>query len=212
MEQILYASMTDIPNILALMNRSTGTETPSDWYVKDDEDFVRRHIGGEMQAKDSQSHNASEGYSLKYIVDGEFAAFLIVRHPGEAEDNLGQYLSENCADRQTASGNVQTCGESDLTVLLSRVAHMESAAVHPAHRGKGLQGKLLARAEEIEIARGTKFLMATVHPDNIYSLRNLEAAGYQCILETAKYGGLRRKVMCKVLYAEGEAFLRREIL
>ena len=171
MEQIIYATEKDISRILELMNNAAGAETPADWYVTDDEDFVRRHMGG------------VEGYTLKYIIDSEIAAFLIVRHPGEAEDNLGRYLQ----------------GNSQYPIDLSAVAHMESAAVHPAHRGKGLQSKLLQQAEEIERAKGTKFLMATVHPDNNYSLRNLEAAGYKCILETEKYGGLRRKVMCRKL-------------
>lgn len=188
MQQIVFATQEDVPEMLALMNGATGAETPDDWYVTDDEEFVRRHIGGEMQAQDYRGHHAPEGYTLKYIIDGELAAFLIVRYPGEAADNLGLELL-NIPIEVVAEGQE----------LLYHVAHMESAAVHPAHRGKGLQGKLLAKAEEIEVFRGTGYLMATVHPDNIYSLRNLEAAGYLCIRETEKYGGLRRKVMCKVL-------------
>lgn len=189
MEQIRFAVESDIPHIMSLMSGAAGVGTPDDWYVTDDEDFVRRHLGGEMQVQDFQTHNVSEGYTLKCMVDGELAAFLIVRHPGEAEDNLGLELLH------TPTEKVQKWQQE----LLHRIAHMESAAVHPAHRGKGLQGKLLAKAEEIEVSRGTGYLMATVHPDNIYSLRNLEAAGYRCIRETEKYGGLRRKVMCKEL-------------
>ena len=39
--------------------------------------------------------------------------------------------------------------------------------------------------------------MATVHPDNIYSFRNMEKFGMKAVLETKKYGGQRRYVMSK---------------
>ena len=41
--------------------------------------------------------------------------------------------------------------------------------------------------------------MATVHPDNIYSFRNMEKLGMKAVLETKKYGGQRRYVMSKTL-------------
>ena len=41
--------------------------------------------------------------------------------------------------------------------------------------------------------------MATVHPDNIYSFRNMEKFGMKAVLETKKYGGQRRYVMSKTL-------------
>lgn len=188
MQQILYATEADTSDIMSLMNGAVSAPAQRDWYVTDDEDFVRRHTGG-------------EGYTLKYIIGGELAAFLIVRHPGEAEDNLGLELLHISAEsaQMCATENSSVKVKATMQEFLHSVAHMESAAVHPAHRGKGLQGKLLQKAEEIEVSRGTRFLMATVHPDNVYSLRNLEATGYKCVLETEKYGGLRRKVLCKEL-------------
>lgn len=188
MEQIVFATEADIPAILEIMNSAVEKDTArQDWYVTDDEAFVRRHI-------------TDEGYTLKYIIDNETVAFLVVRHPGEAEDNLGRYLPEVGQRRGLSAKKChRAAGIPENITDLSCVAHMESAAVHLAHRGKGLQGKLLQYAAEIEQNRGTRFLMATVHPDNIYSLGNLERAGYKCILETEKYGGLRRKVMCREL-------------
>ena len=128
-----------------------------------------------------ERHIETEGYILKYMLDNKIAGFLIVRHPKGAEDNLGRYLAD--------------CPEDTLL----KVAHMESAAVLPEFRGQKIQRKLLARAEEIERKRDTHYLMATVHPDNVYSAGNLEQAGFECLLETEKYSGLRRKVMCKKL-------------
>ncbi len=126
-------------------------------------------------------HIKKEGYTLKYTVGNTIAGFLIVRHPVFAEDNLGKYLSD-------------WTGET-----LTKVAHMESSAVLPEFRGQKIQKKLLQAAEKIEWERGTRYLMGTVHPDNIYSAANLEQLGYECLLETEKYGGLRRKIVCKEL-------------
>ncbi|MBO5352598.1 MAG: GNAT family N-acetyltransferase [Lachnospiraceae bacterium] len=131
-------------------------------------------------------HIESEGYTLKYTTGNTIAGFLIVRHPAFAEDNLGRYLPD-------------WTGET-----LKKVAHMESVAVLPEFRGQKIQKKLLQVAEKIEQERGTRYLMGTVHPENIYSAANLEQLGYECLLETEKYGGLRRKIVCKELArAEG---------
>lgn len=166
MNEITYATIDDITEIMSVMEIGHSTTKSSDWYVTDDRAFVERHI-------------QEEGYTLKYVRENKIAGFLIVRHPMLAEDNLGRYLEEYSEN------------------ILLKVAHMESAAVLPDFRGWKIQRKLLARAEEIERERGTQYLMATVHPDNVYSVRNLEQAGFECILETEKYSGLRRKVMSK---------------
>lgn len=126
-------------------------------------------------------HIGQEGYTLKYTKDNVIAGFLIVRHPALAEDNLGRYLPEWTEE------------------MLKEVAHMESAAVLPKFRGQKIQKKLLQAAEKLERERGTKYLMGTVHPENSYSADNLEQMGYECLLETEKYGGLRRKIVCKKL-------------
>lgn len=126
-----------------------------------------------------ERHIMEEGYILKYTLEGRIAGFLMVRYPGTAEDNLGRYLPEWTEE------------------MLYQVAHMESAAVLPEFRGRKIQKKLLLAAENRERERGTGYLMGTVHPDNCYSADNLEQAGYKCLLETEKYGGLKRKVVCK---------------
>lgn len=221
MEQIAFATIEDISEIKALMDGAVSASAQKDWYVVDDTDFIQRHIGGEknleasFQCKEALEpegiskevsgagsvSETVEGYTLKYVRNGCLWAFLIVRHPGAAEDNLGYCLSEK--ELEQAALEVFSLEHENHEKMshqaLHLIAHMESAAVHPACRGMGLQGKLLRRAEEIERSCGTKFLMATVHPDNRYSLYNLQSAGYECLLETEKYGGLRRKVLCKRL-------------
>lgn len=126
-----------------------------------------------------ERHIKEEGYILKYVVDDKIVAFLIVRYPIFSNDNLGYYLPDITDE------------------MLINVTHIESVAVLPKFRGYKLQKKLLERAEKMEKEKHTKYLMATVHPDNIYSMRNFEEQGFFCLLETKKYGGLRRSILLK---------------
>ena len=52
---------------------------------------------------------------------------------------------------------------------LDRVAHMDSLAVRPGFRGRGLQYQLMASAEQYLMTTSYCHLMGTVHPDNRYS-------------------------------------------
>lgn len=74
---------------------------------------------------------------------------------------------------------------------LQRVVNMDTAAVHPDYRGKGLQAKLMQYAET-EIQRsGDRILLCTVHPDNQYSLHNVLKQGYRIEKTLPMYGSLR---------------------
>ena len=163
---IVNATPNDIPDILAIMDEALRAAPHKDWYMTDDAQFIERHMG-------------SEGYTLKCVDGDRVAAFLIVRYPKDAKDNLGLYFPELTMQK------------------LEEIAHMESISVRREYRGKGLQKKLLLAAEAIERKKGTQCLMATVHPDNCFSLNNFLSVGYECLLETRKYGGVRRKVIYK---------------
>lgn len=71
---------------------------------------------------------------------------------------------------------------------LLRVVHMDTAAVHPDFRGRGLQRNMMAHAEEA--LRG-HILLCTIHPDNRYSLRNALALGYRVEKRVGRYGSVR---------------------
>ena len=146
-----------------------------DWFFPDSLEFIKTHI------KD-------RGLILKACPDGpeggagqaardSLAAFLLIRFPDPTEDNLGTYLS--------LSGQE-----------LMQVAHMETVAVAAGFTGYGLQRKLLIEAKSCR-RRGLPPFMATVHPDNHYSLSNFQRLGYKKIAEALKYGGLRRWVLEK---------------
>ncbi len=134
-------------------------------FAIEDEAFAERHL-------------EKEGFILICQVDGEPAAYLMVRLPGQAEDNLGRDAGVP-ADQ------------------LDQVAHMESVVVTERFRGRGIQKILLDRAEQEAIRRGYKLSMATVAPGNPASLRSFLALGYREVARKEKYGGLERCILLK---------------
>lgn len=123
----------------------------------------------------------NKGFAVTaYEEKGRMAGFLIVYFPGEDKENMGHYLGLNREE-------------------LLKVAYMDSAAVLPQYRGHGLQKKLLSYAEHAEQMRGYCYYMATVSPDNPYSLHNLQTMGYRTVLITRKYGDLKRCILCKCI-------------
>ena len=78
--------------------------------------------------------------------------------------------------------------------------HVDIAATLPAYRGHSLQSRLMDYAAcFLRIRKDTKFLMATVHPNNVPSRRSMEKLGYTCVAQATLYGGLPRCVYCKRL-------------
>lgn len=69
--------------------------------------------------------------------------------------------------------------------------NMDSAAVHPDYRGQGIQRALLETAEQWLGRDRDRILLCTVHPDNIYSLRNAVGQGYTIVRKIGIYGSVR---------------------
>lgn len=137
-----------------------------DVFVYDDLDWVKAHMeeqGFAVVACDSA---------------GKIAASLIVRYPGEAEDNLGRDIGLESAE-------------------LFRVVHMETAVVLPEYRGHHLERKLIQYAEELLDTRKYRHLLATVSPVNPASYKSVEACGYRVMVTKEKYVGLMRRVYYK---------------
>lgn len=70
-------------------------------------------------------------------------------------------------------------------------------AVLEDYRGMGLQTKMLLKSEEILKNTKYKKFIATVHPDNKYSLNNMLKNGYKIAMTTQLYGGLDRCIIVK---------------
>ena len=96
------------------------------------------------------------------------AAFCIV-YPGLEEFNIGYDLGFSQEE-------------------LKRVVHMDTAAVHPDYRGRGLQNRMMGLAEQ-ELQG--KILLCTIHPDNRYSLNNVLKLGYTIEKKTERYNSVR---------------------
>lgn len=172
---IQKATEADIDKIENLMQETYQNMENKDLFVPDDRAFIERHISKEgfiLLAK------STEGMEIKMEIKNQLAAFLIVRFPGEAPDNLGQSLHLS-ADQ------------------LRKVAHMESAVVAPAYRGHHLQQRLLQEAEQILSSMNIIYLMCTIDPNNSHSLNNAKAAGYKIVETVPKYGNRIRTIMCK---------------
>lgn len=100
------------------------------------------------------------------------AGALSIVIPGEESDNYGYDLGFSREER-------------------SRVVNMDTAAVSPAYRGQGLQGRLLEEAESWLRQEGQRILLCTVHPDNQFSLKNVLKQGYSIQKRLEKYGSVR---------------------
>ena len=101
--------------------------------------------------------------------EDRIAAVFCIVYPGLRSFNLGYDLDFSGED-------------------LVRVVHMDTAAVHPDYRGRGLQHRMMRHAEAELTGR---ILMCTIHPDNRYSLQNVLKQGYTIEKKTEKYGSVR---------------------
>ena len=160
---IKIAEPKDVTNIHNLMENVYENLEDKSLFFCDDLDYVQRHI-------------KNEGFAIKVEQNGKLVASLIVRFPGNAEDNLGRDVGLE---------------------EIHKVAHIESIVVDAKYRGNGLQDKMIKFAEEVIFRRGYTYLMATVSPDNKHSLDNFERNGYEVKKVKEKYGGLRRAILLK---------------
>lgn len=82
---------------------------------------------------------------------------------------------------------------------------MDTVGILPSYRGMHLQQRLILEAEKMILDRKDKFIkysIATVHPENIPSLKSLLNIGYKIIEEKIMYNNKRRYVVKKDLFTE----------
>lgn len=164
---IRLASRKDIDEIMYIMESVKEGIENKEWFVEDDRNYVLEHL-----------EDREQGTVLKAVADERIVGFLIIHVPGDSKDNLGNQL--HFEKKQ-----------------LNEVLHMESMIVIPEARGAGIQRKLLLEAERMIPRDNDKYILATVHPDNVYSRRNFRQMGYEEAAFAKKYGGLPRIIMKK---------------
>lgn len=125
-------------------------------------------------------HISEKGFTILAVCDEKTVGFLIVDLPGESPDNPGRLAG--LPEKE-----------------LSWAGIMDSCAVLEPYRGHGIQRMLLMEAE-IQLKRRTfRYALATVSPDNPYSLENCAKLGYQIAATKKMYGGLLRHILLKAL-------------
>ncbi|MBQ8816512.1 MAG: GNAT family N-acetyltransferase [Lachnospiraceae bacterium] len=175
--KIVRAVPADVQELNHIMETVTAGMEKAEWFISDDMAYIKQHIGNVPLAKEDS------GFILKAVVKEQdterIAGFFMADFSGVTERNLGTYLQMPGTE-------------------LELVAHMDSVVILPEYRGHGLQCRFIEAAEAI-IERETDYriLLATVHPDNRYSLRNVVDKGYQVAAEIVKSGVYRRYILKK---------------
>ena len=118
-----------------------------------------------------------DGFVLLALEDDIPVGFFMAAAPGLRENNLGRYLSFS---------------EDELQKTLM----MDSAAVLPQAQGKGIMGKMFAKAVELG-QQQYPYLVGTVAPGNFPSIRNFEKNGFTVRKTITKPGGQVRLLMGK---------------
>lgn len=165
--EIVTANPGDTGEIYRIMIQAGSGIEAKGWYLTDTEDYIRQHI-----------EDRDRGIVLKAVEDCRIAAFFLIHIPGTEADNLGHYKKLDDSE-------------------CLKVAYMDSIAVAPGFRGRGLQYTLMAKGEEYLASTPCCHLMGTVHPDNIYSLGNFLKRGFEVAATVRTYGNLPRHIMYK---------------
>lgn len=166
---IKEATIKDIDEILKLKKDIWDKLENKEWYVIDGTN--RDFLNRELQ---------NNGLILKAINNNKIVGFLIIRNCLKKDNSIIQKLHfENKADM---------CIE------------LSNGAVDSEYRGNNLYIEMAKKAEEIMINRyNKKYILATVHPDNMASLKSLLKIGYKIICKSKMYDNLDRYILLKDL-------------
>ena len=160
------AAERDLPELLAIMEEAAADPVHPEWFISDDEAYMRSHLTGKGFIAAARSR------------EGEAAGFFMIKFPQPGEEQLADFL--DFSEEQKG-----------------RTAVMDSAVVRKKYRGHGLQKKLLKYCEEVLEKEGYRYFLCTVHPDNVFSLKNMENGGFRIVKRVNCYGGKDRFILQK---------------
>lgn len=192
----------DISGIMNVMN-TAKVSAPPGWFVDDDEAYVASHLENKGFIVVAQERS------------GAIAGFMIIHFPGIDAKNLGRHLK--LSEEQL----LQVVHMDSVAVLPQyRGNHLQKeliAAAEELLESKDIFPPLIQDCSALRALTNLKnftnitnlknirlgttvpyhYYMCTVHPDNVYSVKNFEDMGYRVVVTTEKYGGLMRHVMMK---------------
>ena len=178
------ATLEDAYDIWKVMDFCAKSMEHKEHFICDDLDYVKDILSG-------------HGFAVAACdVDGEIVGNLLVKYPGLEEENLGYdvFVKTDADVSQNAVCQISLTAET-----LNQVLHMDSASVHPNHRGHRLESRMIFFAETLVDTSKYHYAFATVAPENTASLKTLKRNGYQVMVTKEKYGGVMRCVMMKTL-------------
>lgn len=168
--QITEASINDIDEIIKLKQDIWNRMENKDWYVID---------GTNKEFLEDQLKN--NGFILKAVNNNKIIGFLIVKYNIKRESEL------------IKNTNLQN--------ELNYCIELCNGAVAPEYRGNHLYAKMVEKAEKNMTDKyNIKYILATVHPDNIASKKTLLNMGYEIYCKTKMYGNKDRCILIKQFY------------
>lgn len=163
------ATINDIDEIIKLKKDIWNNLENKEWYVID---------GTNKNFLKKQLEN--DGLILKATNTDKIVGFLIVSNSLRKDSTIIQKLN--------LKNEVNICIE------------LSNGAVDIKYRGNNLYTKMAKKAEKLIMNRyNKKYILATVHPDNIASLKSLLKIGYKIICKSKMYGNLDRYILLKRL-------------
>ena len=163
------ATINDIDKIIKLKQEVWDKLENKDWYIIDS-------INQEWLKKRLEN----SGIIIKAVDKNKIVGFLIINNSLKKEKDIIKKVN---LEEQT-----------DICIELS------NGAVDSAYRGNHLYIKMIQKAEKIIKSRyHKKYILATVHPDNIASLNSILKIGYEVKCRTKMYGDLDRYIVIKEL-------------
>ena len=167
--QIKEATIKDVDEILKLKKDIWEKLENKEWYVIDGTN--KEFLNRELE---------NNGLILKAISNNKIVGFLIISN----------YLKKDSFIIQKLHFEDKT----DMCIELS------NGAVDIKYRGNNLYIEMAKMAEEIIINRyNKKYILATVHPNNMASLNSLLKIEYKIICKSKMYGNLDRYILLKKL-------------
>lgn len=168
MIKIEKALVSDTNEIMELIQHVHDNMENQQWYVIDSAEYYAHHL----------EDGKGIGYKAVDTNSGKLAGIFIAIIPETIETNLGYDIgfSEEKA---------------------KKVAVMDTVAILPEYRGQNLQYRTMQAAEMDLKDQGYQYLLCTVHPDNGFSLRNVQKQGYEIVMTKEKYGGFLRHILMK---------------